>query len=119
MNASYKNYSAREAAAKLGLSKPTMYKYIKMGKIKCINVGDGTKKPRWSFTDEDLDKIKEEMGSFYGKTTVVKKKKRNKKSNEILDLLKENRKLRKEIEELRKEREKMFSELLNVMSKYE
>lgn len=127
-NASNGCYNPTEAAKKLRVSRFTLYRWIAEEKISATNVGEGTERPRWQFSDSDIETIKESMSGFYRKhpnrkPRVVEKKEERKveKYEKIsyVELLEENKRLHEEIEKLRSDKSKLFSELLEIMAKYE
>jgi Helix-turn-helix domain len=48
-------HDAHSAAAKLKVSEDTLAGYVRAGELRFINVGKGTMRPRYRFTDSDLD----------------------------------------------------------------
>lgn len=121
MNASWNKLSTSEFADKVGVSRFTVIKWANAGLIGKDVASEFSSIPRYEFDESDIDK---------GKSLIKKPRKKKKEEpvintnkvvseDPMVELLKENRRLRKEIDELRKEKEKFMSSMLELMARYE
>lgn len=127
MNARFDRYNGIEASKVIGVSKYTLYRWAKEGRVPCRNVGSGSKVPRWEFSEEDIEQIKSDLPNLHRRrntedeivVTEMKEIHPPIEEGRYTELLEENRSLRKTLENLRKEKHSFFTELLELMAKYE
>lgn len=65
-NVGYADINTQDAATLLGTSKWNIQNWCRWGYMKYINVGDGNVRPRYMFTEDEIDRI-DKLIKKYGK----------------------------------------------------
>lgn len=138
MNATYTMINAEDAAKRLGVSKQTLYQWIKKGYVRATNIGDGVKKPRWQVRDTDLeDAIATKKDHYHKRKTsveapVIEVTEEDYKTimdtkldhdpalllKVLTEVYQENHELRERVKQLEKDRSQLANEILEVLVKH-
>ena len=65
-NVGYADINTQDAATLLGTTKWNVQNWCRWGYIKYINVGEGTQRPRYMFTEDEIDRV-DKLIKKYGK----------------------------------------------------
>lgn len=126
MNVGYADISAQDAATMLGVQQQTVTKWCREGQIRFFNVSDGNKKPRYLFTDDEINRVSKLIDN-YGKYNWVhyndiieKKPDEDNQMEEVITEIKPEEYIEdtdevindiKKLRELKIQRDKMLAEL--------
>ncbi len=66
MNVGYADINTADAATMLGVQQQTVSNWCRQGYIRFFNVSDGNKKPRYLFTDDEINRVSKLIDN-YGK----------------------------------------------------
>lgn len=128
MNADYRYLTPDEAGKILGVTRSQISVWIRAGLLKALNVGDGTKRPRWQISETDLINFhrpilkrgrKKATDSNPIEKHVVKEPVVDPMELTIQELLEENRQLRKELDKAKERNKKLIENLLDVLANNE
>lgn len=70
MNVGYADINTQDAATMLGVQQQTVTNWCRQGHIRFFNVSDGNKKPRYLFTDDEINRVSKLIDN-YGKYNWV------------------------------------------------
>ena len=131
MNVGYADINTEDAATMLGVQRQTVTNWCRQGYIRFFNVSDGNKKPRYLFTDDEINRVSKLIDN-YGKynwihyNDIIEKKTEEENQMEtntteemkpeeyIVDDTDEIVDCVKKLRELKIQRDKMLIELDNI-----
>lgn len=131
MNVGYADINTQDAATMLGVQQQTVTNWCRQGHIRFFNVSDGNKKPRYLFTDDEINRVSKLIDN-YGKynwvhyNDIIEKK--PEEENQMEEVITEEVKPEeyivddtdevvndiKKLRELKIQRDKMLAELDNI-----
>lgn len=70
MNVGYADLNTSDVATMLGVQKCTVSLWCRQGRIRFQNVSDGTSRPRYLFTDDEVERVRK-LIDMYGKNWIL------------------------------------------------